>query len=342
MRVAVYYNNKDIRIEEKAIPSVGEGEILIKTRAAGICGSDVAEWYRAGKIGRVLGHEITGEIVEVGAGVINLKKGDRISASHHVPCYQCHYCRFGNHTLCETLRKTNFDPGGFAEWIRLPALNVQYGVYPLGKEISYEEGTLIEPLACTLRAQKRANVRPGQTLLVIGSGMAGILHIHLARARGIDKIIATDINDFRLEAAKKFGAEFVFHPSENMSERIQEINEGRLADVVIVCAGKKEAAEQALQCVGRGGTILFFALNSPDQILPLSLHQIFWQKGATLMNSYAASPEDHREALEFMRTGKVQLNKMISHQLPFKEIGKGFEMVAKAENSLKIVIDLTL
>lgn len=339
MKVATYYNNKDIRIEERPVPVISGGEILVKTRAAGICGSDVAEWYRLGKVGRVLGHEIAGEVVEVGAGVKHLKKGDRVAASHHVPCFYCHYCRLGHHTLCDTLRTTNFDPGGFAEWIRLPELNVRYGVYPL-KEVSYDEGTFVEPLACTLRAQRKANLRPEQTLLVIGSGISGLLHLQLARVRGIHKIIAVDIQDYRLRAAKKFGADFVFSAAEDVAEKIREVNEGRLADVVIVCAGKKPAAEQALQCVERGGTVLFFALNSPDQQILLSPYEIFWQKGATLMNSYAASPKDHRESLAIIRSGKIHLKEMISHHLPFDEIAKGFDLVSKAENSLKIIIHI--
>ncbi len=341
MKTAVYYNNKDIRIEERPVPKIGEGEILIRNYAAGICGSDVAEWYRLGKMGRVLGHEIAGEIVAVGSGVQHLKEGMRVSASHHVPCYQCHYCRMGNHTLCDTLRTTNFDPGGFAEWIRLPALNVCYGVYPLGEDVSYEEGTFVEPLACTLRAQRKAGLRSEQTLLVIGSGIAGLLHIHLAQLYGVHRIIAADVQEYRLAAAKKFGADFAFASIDpNFLEQIKEANGGRLADVVIVCAGKKAAAEQALKCVERGGTVLFFALNSPDQEIGLSLHEVFWQKGATLMNSYAASPKDHRESMAIIRGGKLRLSEMISHRLGFDEIGKGFELVAQAQNSLKVLIDL--
>lgn len=347
MRVAVYYNNQDIRIEERPVPSIGDGELLIKTRAAGICGSDVAEWYRAGKVGKVLGHEIAGEVAAVGAGVKGVKEGDKVSASHHVPCYTCHYCHLGHHTLCDTLRSTNFDPGGFAEWIRLPALNTRYGVYPLGNGISFEEGTFVEPLACTLRAQRKAGVRMEQTILVIGAGMAGLLHIHLAKVLGVAKVIATDINDFRLEAAKQFGADLSLRAPcngakqspEGLPEQIRAANEDRLADVVIVCVGKPNATEQALKCVGRGGTVLFFGLNSPDQTIPLSPFEVFWQKGATLMNSYAASPEEHREVVERMRDRKVSVTPMISHRLPFTEISKGFEMVAQARNSLKVVIN---
>ena len=341
MKVAVYYSNKDIRIEERPIPKIGEGEVLIRNYAAGICGSDVAEWYRLGKVGRVLGHEIAGEIVAVGEGVKHLKEGLRVSASHHVPCYQCHDCRLGNHTLCDALGKTNFDPGGFAEWIRLPPLNVSHGVYPLGDNISYEEGTFVEPLACTVRGQRKAGFRSEQTVFVIGCGIAGLLHIQLARMRGVRRMIATDVQEYRLNAAKKFGADFAFLSTEDILGRIQEVNEGRLADLVIVCAGKKTAIDLALKSVERGGTILFFALNSPDQEISLSLHEIFWKKGVTLMNSYAASPQDHFEAMEIIREGRLHLKEMISHRLGLDEIGKGFEMVAQAQHSLKVLIDLT-
>ncbi|MDO8494583.1 MAG: alcohol dehydrogenase catalytic domain-containing protein [Deltaproteobacteria bacterium] len=342
MRVAAYYNNKDIRIEEKPVPKIGAGELLVKIRSSGICGSDVTEWYRIKKQGKVLGHEVSGEVIAVGAGVKNFKEGDRIAASHHVPCYECHYCRFGNHTLCDTLRTTNFDPGGFAEVMRLPEINVRYGVYSLQKNVTFEQGTFIEPMACTLRAQRRANLRPGQTLLVIGSGLAGLLQIHLARAMGIEKIIATDINDKRLAAAKEFGATDTFRADEdNLLEKVRATNEGRLTDVVIACASKGNANEQALQLVERGGVVLFFALHSTEQFLNLPLHEFFWQKGATLMNSYAASPEDHRDSLQIIQSGKVQVEKLISHRLPLAEIGKGFELVYKAQDSLKVIIDPT-
>ena len=341
MRVATYYNNKDVRIEEREIPSIGNGELLVKIRATGICGSDVAEWYRLGKVGRVLGHEVSGEIVKVGQGVDGYKEGDRVICSHHVPCYECHYCRLGHHTLCDTLKKTNFDPGGFAEWVRLPAINVRYGVYLLPENLSFEEGTLVEPLACTLRAQRKAGVRPEQTILVLGSGVAGLLHILLARTLGATRLIATDVNDYRLKAAKECGADFTFHSDDNLIENIRAVNEGRLADVVIVCAGKQSVTEQSLQTVDQGGTVLFFALHGPDQIIPLPMNEIFWKKGLTLMNSYAASPEDHREALDFICQGRVNAKKIISHRLPFADIGKGFEMVATAKDSLKVIVDPT-
>lgn len=339
MRVATYYSNSDIRIEESQIPKIGPGELLLKLRSASICGSDVMEWYRVGKGPRILGHEISGEIIEVGSQISKYKKGDRVAASHHVPCYNCHYCKLGHHTLCDTIKKTNFDPGGFAEYIRLPAINVEYGVYPLGDSISYEEGTFVEPLACVVRAQRKAGVRKGQTVLVIGSGISGLLHIQYAKALGIQKIIAADINDYRMKAAAIFGADFVYESNSDLVEKIRHVNEGRLADVVIVCAGAEPAIELSLKAVEKGGTILFFALSSPKQIMPLAMNDIFWQRGATLMSSYAASPEDHRESLDLIKNKKINVSKMISHRLPFHEIGKGFDLVAKGQESLKIIID---
>ena len=157
----MYYNNKDVRVEEIPTPQIGPGELLVKVLASGICGSDVMEWYRIKKAPRVLGHEIAGEIVEVGKGVDRYKMGDRVFVSHHVPCNTCQYCLNGFHTLCDTLRRTNFDPGGFAEYIRVPQINVDRGVFVLPEEVSFEDGVFIEPLACVLRGQRLARFRPG-------------------------------------------------------------------------------------------------------------------------------------------------------------------------------------
>ncbi|GAI97258.1 unnamed protein product, partial [marine sediment metagenome] len=177
MRVAMYYNNHDVRLEEIPTPQIGPGELLVRVEACGICGSDVMEWYRRDRVPLVLGHEIGGQIVAVGDGVERYKEGDRVSAAHHVPCNTCHYCLSGHHTICNTIRQTNFDPGGFAEYLRLPAINVDRGVFLLPDEVSYEEATFIEPLACILRGQRSAHIQPGHSVLIIGSGFTGLLHM---------------------------------------------------------------------------------------------------------------------------------------------------------------------
>ncbi len=206
MLAAVYYNNHDVRIEEMPIPQIGEDEALLKVMASGICGSDVIEWYRVPKAPRVLGHEATGVIDKVGSKVTSLKVGDRVFVSHHVPCNQCRYCQRGHHTACQTLHTTNYYPGGFAQYIRVPKINVDFGVYKLPDDMSFEEGTFIEPLACVSRGQRLANLKKDDSLLIIGSGISGILHAQLAKFKGVGNIVVADINPYRLKLAKKFGA----------------------------------------------------------------------------------------------------------------------------------------
>jgi L-iditol 2-dehydrogenase len=334
----MYYNNSDIRVEELPVPEIGPGELLVKTYASGICGSDVMEWYRIKKAPMVLGHEITGEIAEVGEGVTNLKKGDRVFVSHHVPCNSCHYCLNGYHTACETLHRTNYDPGGFAEYIRIPSINVESGVYVLPDVMTYEEGTFIEPLACVIRGQRLAGIKAGQTVLVIGSGISGLIHIALARARGAGRIIATDITEFRLEAAKRFGADEVINAKEDVCSRLLKLNENRLADVVIMCAGSLSASTQSLQCVDGGGTVLFFAVPEPGVMVPVPMNDL-WRNEITLLTSYGASPVDLDSAMTLISRGRVTLSEMITHKLTFDEGQKGFQLVAEAQESIKVIFE---
>jgi len=334
----MYYSNNDVRLEDMPKPKIGPGELLVKVMASGICGSDTMEWYRIKSAPRVLGHEIAGEIVEVGRGVESYKVGERVFVSHHVPCGKCRYCLDGQQTVCDTLRTTNFDPGGFAEYVRVPKINVDNGTYILPKEISFEEGTFVEPLACAIRGQRIANVRPGHTVLVIGSGIAGLLNIKLARAREVRRIIATDVNEYRLESAKKFGASAVINAKEDVPAKVRKLNENRLADRVIVCTGALSAINQAVKSVEKGGTILFFAPTEPGVEVPLPLNDI-WFKCATLTTSYAAVQEDIKKAIELIRTRKVKVGDMITHRLGLAETGLGFKLVAEAKESIKVIIE---
>jgi Threonine dehydrogenase and related Zn-dependent dehydrogenases len=287
MKCALYYSNKDIRIIEKDIPKINDDEVLLKVAASGICGSDVIEWYRKDKVPLVLGHEVTGVIAEVGKKVKKYKKGDRICAAHHVPCNTCKYCLSGHQTVCETLRTTNFDPGGFSEYLRLPKINVENGIYLLPDSVSFEEGTFTEPLACVVRGQRLAGVKPADTAIVFGSGLSGLLHISLLRATGASKIIAVDINEKRLEYAKKFGADYIFNANNFAPEVIKDINEGFLSDIVILSTGADSAILQGLKSVRRGGTVLFFGAANDGAKLPLSINEIFWRSEVALLSSYA-------------------------------------------------------
>ena len=338
MRVAMYYNNQDVRLEEMPAPRIGPGELLVKVLASGICGSDVMEWYRIKKAPLVLGHEITGEIADVGEGVDCYHVGDRVFVSHHVPCNTCRYCLHGLHTVCETLHTTNYDPGGFAEYLRVPPLNVDRGVFLLPDEISFDDGTFIEPLACVVRGQRLARLLPGQTVLVLGSGISGLLHVAMARASGAGRIVATDVSDYRLHAAQRLGADCVIHAEADVPARLRQDNDNRLADLVIVCTGAFPAFSQALQSVDRGGTVLFFAPTGPGMELPVPVNE-FWRKGITLMPSYGGGPLDICVAIDLIRARRVPVHEMITHRLGLAETGLGFRLVAEGGESIKVIVE---
>lgn len=339
MKVARYYARNDIRIEEMPVPDIGPGELLIRIKASGICGSDVMHWYRTGRGPVVLGHEIAGEVAAAGEAVRAFKTGDRVAAAHHVPCNTCHYCLNGHHTVCETLRRTNFSPGGFSEYVRLPEINVDRGVFLLPGEISYEEATFIEPLACVYRGQRIAGTRTGMSVLVIGSGISGLLHIQLARSLGASLVVASDISRYRLEAAKRLGADEAVNAAEDVPALFRSINKGRTADIVILTAGTEKAIEQAFLSTDRGGTVLFFAPAQKGVTVPLPVNDLFWRNEITLTSSYAANYSEHMTAMELIRQKRVNVLDMITHRLPLSETGHGFGLVEAAQESLKVIIE---
>jgi len=338
VRVAVYYNNKDVRIEERPTPQIAPGELLVRVEASSICGSDVMEWYRIKKAPLVLGHEITGVIVEVGKEVERYQEGNRVFVSHHVPCNTCRYCLSGHHSVCDTLRQTNFDPGGFSQYIRVPKINVDRGVFLLPEELSFDEGVFIEPLACVLRGLRLSRMQPGQRVLVIGSGISGLLFVQLAQALGAGRVVATDINDYRLNAARQFGADVTIHAEKDVPARLRQVNDAWLADLVVLCTAAISAITQALQSVERGGTVLFFAPIEPGVNVPIPLYDV-WHNGITLTTTYAGSPSDITSAIELIRARRVRVREMITHRLPLAETALGFQLVANAQDSIKVIIE---
>jgi L-iditol 2-dehydrogenase len=323
MKTAVYYNNNDIRIEDRPKPEIKEGEFLVKVKASGICGTDLMEWYRIKKAPRVLGHEMAGEIVESRSDKFNI--GQRVFVSHHVPCNECKYCLAGNHTACEMLHKGNYDPGGFSEFVRVPKINVENGTYILPENVSYEEGTMIEPLACVVRAQRIIGVGEGQTVLVMGSGISGLLNILVAKLKKA-KVIATDINEYRLNMAKESGADEAFNANEEL---------GIKADRIIMCTGAMPAFEAAFRHIDRKGIIMLFAIPNRNISIPV---EDFWRNELGIVSSYGAAPVDLEEALELIRGGKIDVKSLITHRLKLEDIQKGFKTAGEAKDSLKVIV----
>lgn len=343
MRVAMYYSNNDVRLEEKPRPVIGPGEILVRVESSGICGTDCLEWYRIHRVPLVLGHEIAGVIAEVGRGVRRFKTGDRVSVSHHVPCGKCRFCKDGHETVCDTLRRTSFDPGGFSEFVRVPKINVDKGTYLIPKGVSFDEATFIEPLACVLRGQRLAGFSDrirnrGKVALIMGAGISGMLHMQLAKANGIKRVAVTDVVDYRLDMARRFGADQVINAAGYTPERLKEAYGGILADLVVICTGATAAYEQGLRSVERGGTILFFAATGKGVTIPLSVNDLFWRNEVTLTSSYAGSPADHIEALKLISSRKINVCDMISHKFGLADAVQGFKLVAEARESMKVII----
>ena len=337
MLAAVYHTNSDVRIEEFPRPEPGKGEVLIRIRASGICGSDLMEWYRVPKAPLVLGHEVAGEVVETGPGVSRFRVDDRVVATHHVPCGECRYCLSDRHTSCPMIRKSGFNPGGFSEYVCVAPPNVDRGVFHLPDNVSFEEGSFAEPLGCVTRAVRAAGLKQGESVTILGSGIAGLLCLQYVIHLGAGPVFTTDSNEFKLRKAMEFGATCAFSSSDDIASLVRENNSGYLSDMVIVCTGARDAIRSAFELVSPSGKILFFAPSDPEFTLDFSFNE-YWWSGVRVTSSYAAAPGDMKDALSFIEKGAVDLRRMITHRFSLRDIQKGFTLAENPEKSLKIII----
>jgi L-iditol 2-dehydrogenase len=337
MRVSRYYSRDDIRLEEMPVPKLGTDELLVQVEACGLCGSDLMEWYTEEKAPAVLGHEPAGVVAELGEDVTQFDVGDRVFVHHHVPCFTCHYCLRGHHTLCRTFKATHIDPGGFAEYIRVPALNVERDVLKLPPDIRFDQATLIEPVATCIRSIERARIQTGDTVVVIGAGVTGLIHVQLARISGAGMVVATDFVPFRLEMARQLGADFAIDARADVLAALRGLNDGRGADVVIVTAGSIQAMEQGMALAGGGATVLLFAPSPPEATLPVSPHRLLFSE-ITVTASYSCAPTETRQALRLIQGGRIETNALITHRFDLTEVGEAIHLAAQAGESLKVVI----
>jgi L-iditol 2-dehydrogenase len=333
VKVSIWYNNNDIRLMEAPTPSPEAEEILVKVMSCGICGSDVVEWYRLPRAPLVLGHEIGGEVVAVGDRVKKFRPQDRVFVAPKAPCMKCRYCMAGHYPQCAEIRERL--PGGFAEYVLVPEALVKNGTYLLPENMTFDQGTFIEPLACVVRAQRLAGLKDDQTVLIIGCGMSGLLHVKLAREKRC-KIWATDINNKKLDFAAKIGADVVMSATDDVGRRLVA-ESGHKADVVIVCAAAEAAIEQAWNCVDKGGVIVFFAVVGPEKKISIPLHD-FWTKEITILTSYYCGPPDIEEAAQRIASGQIEVDDLITHRLPLTEIVEGFRLVMDGARSIKVII----
>ena len=333
MKISIWHNNNDIRLKDVPMPRAGPKEMLIKIISCGICGSDVVEWYRLPRAPLVQGHEIGGKIVEVGEAVRKYKPGDRVFVAPKVPCMKCDYCKNGHYPVCSNVKERM--PGGFAEYILVPESLMENGTYLLPENITYDQSTFIEPLACVIRSQRLAGFKKGQTVMVLGCGISGLLHIKLAKTKNC-RIIATDINTKRLEYAKMSGADYSIHAQENATEQLALMNQKK-ADAVFLCTSALSAIDQAWKCVDKGGVIVFFAVPGPEKKVTIPVND-FWRKEIRVITSYYCGPPDIIDAIKLIEKRMIEVDDIITHRFPLKDIRESFRLVMDRRDSLKVII----
>ncbi len=339
MKSSVYHDIGDFRYEETAIPDIGDGEVLIRLKACGLCGTDIHKAVeKTVATPAVLGHEVAGEIVKVGSAVTAFQPGDRVFVAHHVPCFACYHCQRGFYSLCPQFTKTNLDPGGFSEYIRASELHVKHTMGKLPDGLSYEQGAMVEPVACCLHGFDALNMHSGDSVLILGAGQVGCIHAQIARHRMAGRVIVSDVNAYRLAKAKELGADIVIAADrENVRERVMQETEGRGADIVIICAGIGALLTQAMECVARGGTVLAFA-PFHEQPVPIPAHRFFADE-IRVVGTYSSTPYNYLPALDMLQKGVIDVERMVTHRFSLAHVSEAIECAHNPrEDVLKVMI----
>lgn len=341
MKAAMIKNNSNIEIKNIEKPPVGPGDMLVKMRACGICGSDVEKVF--GKYGQPsmrLGHEPAGIITQVGSEISNFSVGDRVFTHHHVACYSddCHECSHGNETMCKRYYESNLEPCGLADEYVVPEWNVNHGgVLNIPDSVSFEEAAMIEPLACCIRAWNKFKHHKNDSVAILGVGPTGIMHVLLAKLYGFGKVFCLDLNDFRLNFAKKFETVTINSGNTNALEQIKSETANQGVDVVIVSTSSLNALKDAVHFVRKGGTIVMFGVPSKGANVDLDMSEIY-SKGITIVNSYAASDVDTIHALDLISNKQIKVSQLITHKYNLQECQQAFVHAKSGDNAMKIII----
>jgi L-iditol 2-dehydrogenase len=338
MKAAVYYSHQDIRIEELPMPKLDEDEVLVEMKACGVCGSDLMDWYLKSRAPLVLGHEPAGVIAERGSKVCDFKVGDRVFVHHHVACLTCHYCKHGDYTLCEQFHNTSIKPGGFAEYFKVPFKNLQLDTLMLPQTVTFEEATLIEPVGCCLRAIRKSNIQTGDSVAVIGAGATGIIHVGLSKIFGAAKTFVSDLFDFRLTVAKKFGADVLVNPEREDLDSIVKAETGGVGvDVAVVTAPSLDAYKSGMRICRKGGRLIVFAPSVPGECLEVSTTELFFSE-VQIIPSYSTSHLETREALDLIASGRLNVKELITHRFRLADTAKAFKTALGSKESLKVIV----
>jgi len=328
MKAGVYTGAGALELQDWPEPTAGPGELLVRVRGCGLCGSDILKVTSPEtKAPAVFGHEVVGEIARVGVGVSGFREGQRVVAAHHVPCFACHYCRRGSPSMCRHFKRSNLDPGGFAELCRVPAPNVEHATFLLPDSMSDETASFTEPLACCLRAVKRSRVEPGDAVVVVGLGSIGCLLVQ-AFGLGGAAVFGADLVEARRVLGRGAGAR-VFDAEADLDRAIHEATDGRGADVVMLTAGGAALLPWAAERVRDGGQLHCFA-GGHGESLPLPLAGIYHRE-LTLSATYSSSPLELREAFGLLGGGRVSVDGLITHRVPLARLDHGVDLMRRQE-----------
>ncbi len=338
MRAARLYAWDDVRVEHVPVPRPGPGEALVRVEACGVCGSDALTWYVERKAPVVLGHEPAGIVVEVGEGVARPALGERVFIHHHAPCMACEECRRGLWSSCATWRASRLDPGGFAEYVRVPAVNLERDTLPLPEAMSFETATFIEPLACCIRAVRRQGaVAEGDVALIVGLGAMGQLMLQLARAYGARLVAASDFLPDRRALALELGADHAFDPAaDDPAAALRALTCGRGADAVVVCPGDLRAIDAGVAAAAPGGRVVCFTPLPPDR--PIHLDPAVYFHEVTLLQSYSCGPDETRDALRLLHEGRIRVDPLVTHRTGLDGVGEALLRAAGKGAGLKTIV----
>ncbi len=325
-------------LEDIPPPLLHHGEVLVRFQAGGICGTDLEKIQGGYGSGGILGHEVSGTIERTAEGVEGFQSGDRVVAHHHVPCYDCYFCRRGDYTMCDTFKKTNLDPCGFAEFFRVPRTNVSRGaVTPLPKEVKLEEAALLEPTACCIRALRTAHAQPGESVLIVGLGPAGLTQVQLLQHLRARMVIGSDIVKARRDMAERMGARLVLDPREQdvPAQVKRETSTG--VDLAIVATGNPKALSQAFTSVRKGGRILLFGAPAQGASFNLDVSQLF-SRQISIITSYSCVEADIQEALKLVSEKTLDLASMVTHRFPLREAVAALQFATISQDAVKTLI----
>jgi L-iditol 2-dehydrogenase len=340
MKAAMLHGVKDLRVEDVDVPGVGIGEVLVKIKAATTCGTDVKIYQRGYvekiiKLPTIFGHEWAGEVVEVGEDLDWPKKGMRVRAGNSAPCLHCNMCQKGKYNLCENMI---WLWGAYAEYIKVPARTVLVNMQEIPSHVSFEEAAITEPLACVLHGVEEANVKLGDTVVVIGAGPIGLLHLLTVKKMGAEKIVMIDLVDERLNVAKELGADETINAGkENAVEKVRQLTGGYGADIVIEAIGSPTTWEQALRLARKGGTVLEFGGCPPGTEIKLNTEMLHYGE-LTVLGAFHTTPLHFRKALNLISSRTVDVRPLVTKRMKLEDIKQAFEILSTSKNEIKIAI----